>query len=129
MKAALALCSFLMLAVPAAGAAEKPKPPKPMNAEQIAALFANGITIKVTGAGEHYSGKFVITTDGKGSGTATVNGKDVTATGTWQIKLNLFCHLWVGVDRKETCEAWVPIEDKKALILVKKVEVGIVTWE
>lgn len=129
MKAVLALCSLLMLSATVATAADKPKPPRPMNAEQIAALLANGTTIKVTGASSHYSGKFVLTADGKGSGTATVNGKDVTVSGTWQIKRNLFCHVWQGIDEKEVCEAWVPIEAKKALILMKKVEVGIVTWE
>ena len=129
MKPALAFASVLMLVASVAVAAQKPKPPKPMTAEQMSALLAAGRTIKVTGAGDHYSGRFELAADGTGTGAVTVGGKDATASGSWQLTRNLFCHSWQGLEPAEVCESWVQIEPKKALILIKKVEVGIVTWD
>ena len=125
MKAAVLLASLLALAVTAAGAAEKP-----LSAKRMATLLASGKTIKITGAGDHYSGTLVLTADGKGTGEGkTADGRAVTFAGTWQLKRNRFCHQWNDIEKAEVCEVWVPIEPKKAAILVKRTEVGIVTWE
>lgn len=125
MKAAWWLASVLVLAASPLSAAEKP-----MNAKQMSALLSGGKTIKVTGAGDHYSGKVALTTDGRGTGEVTTgNGATTTIEGVWRLKANQFCHQWEDVETTEVCEAWVLIEPKKALILIKRTEVGIVTWE
>ena len=128
MKAAVLLSWLLVLALhhPAV-AADKIKI---LNAKQMAALLSSGKTIKVTGAGDHYSGKLVLTADGKGSGEVTLaDGKTVALTGTWQLKRFQFCHKWQDIEPAEVCENWVPIGPNKALILVKRIEVGVVTWD
>ncbi|NNG03543.1 MAG: hypothetical protein HKM95_05510 [Inquilinus sp.] len=100
-----------------------------MTGEELRALLANGLTVKLGGAGEGYAGEVRLSPDGNGVGQATFeDGRSLDVTGTWTIEGDRFCRAWKFNDFKRECETWRKLGDNKAEVFVDGERVGLNSW-
>jgi hypothetical protein len=102
----------------------------PMTGEEMSALTANGVTLQLGGKGMGYTGELVLSADGKGEGSATLdNGNTLSIVGTWVIKDDKFCRTWVDLDEgKEVCEIWYKKSDTSVEVFNGDQMIGLNSW-
>ena len=67
-----------------------------MTGDQLAELTANGVVLKLGGDGEGYSGTLELQPDGTAKGGATTDGGvKIQIVGTWAIRGDKFCRVWI----------------------------------
>ena len=100
-----------------------------MSGEDLKALLSDGLTMKLGGPGEGYSGEVKLDPNGKGSGSAVLdNGKTLDITGIWEIVGDQFCREWRFDDFKRTCETWRKTGPRRVDVLVDGKKVGVNSW-
>ena len=102
----------------------------PMTEEELSALTANGITLKLGGEGMGYQGELALAADGTAKGGAKMdNGNELSIAGTWAIKDGKFCRTWADLDGgKEVCETWVKTSDNSVEIYNGDQMLGVNSW-
>ena len=102
----------------------------PMTNEELTALTANGVTLSLGGKGMGYTGELVLTADGRGDGSATMDSGDkLSIAGTWAIKDGKFCRVWADLDGgKEVCETWIKKTDTSVEVYNGDQMLGVNSW-
>lgn len=101
-----------------------------MTQDQLAALTANGVAVKLGGEGHGYSGVLDLKADGTGAGSAkTDDGREITIAGTWAIRDGKFCRTWADLDGgAEVCETWVMTSETSADVFNGEAKIGVNSW-
>lgn len=101
-----------------------------MTADELTALTANGVTLKLGGEGMGYTGELVLKADGNAEGGATMdNGNTLSIGGTWAIKDGKFCRVWADLDDgKEVCETWYKTSDTSVEVYNGDQMLGVNSW-
>ncbi len=100
-----------------------------MSGEDLKALLANGLPMKLGGPGEGYTGEVKLEADGTGAGSAVLDdGTKLDITGTWEVVGNQFCRKWAFDDFKRTCETWRKLGPNKAEVFVDGKRIGVNSW-
>lgn len=102
----------------------------PMTQDQLSALTAPGVELRLGGPGMGYEGNLTLTPDGRGAGQATTDAGDViTLDGTWVVRDGQFCRTWLApAEGAEVCEVWVPTSDRSADVFVDGEKAGANAW-
>lgn len=101
-----------------------------MTEEELSALTANGITLKLGGEGMGYQGELALAADGTAKGGAKMdNGNELSIAGTWAIKDGKFCRTWADLDGgKEVCETWIKTSDNSVEVYNGDQMLGVNSW-
>lgn len=100
-----------------------------MSGEDLKALLADGLTMKLGGPGEGYTGEVKLSLDGTGVGSAVLDdGKVLDIRGTWEVAGDQFCRNWQFDDFKRTCETWRKVGPNRVDVLIGGKRVGVNSW-
>lgn len=101
-----------------------------MTGDQLAELTARGVTLKLGGDGEGYSGALELEPDGTAKGGATTDSGDkIQIVGTWEIRGDKFCRVWTKLDGgKEICETWYLTSGRSVEVFNGKKRLGVNAW-
>ena len=101
-----------------------------MSQDQLEALTADGVTLKLGGEGLGYSGELMLAADGTGKGSAkTDDGTVLSLTGTYEVRGGQFCRSWMEFDDgAEVCETWMLTSDNSVDVMVDGNKIGVNSW-
>ena len=99
-----------------------------MTGEELTALLSDGELLGLGGKGTDYKGKAKFEANGKASGSVTfANGDVFSFKGTWEIRENQLCRVWVG-DEGEVCEKWKRTGKKSSDVFADGNKIGRNYW-
>ena len=103
---------------------------KALSTEQLTQLTAKGVTLKLGGEGEGYSGSLKLNRNGSAKGGATTDaGQKITIAGKWRIADGKFCRTWADVnDGQEICETWCLTSGNSVEVFNGKQKLGVNSW-
>ena len=103
--------------------------PQDMTGDELRDLLADGLTLKLGGPGEGYTGEARLEPDGTGTGSAVSDeGERYDITGRWEIDGDRFCRKWAFDDFKRTCETWRKVAPNRVDVFVNGKRVGTNSW-
>jgi hypothetical protein len=103
---------------------------KALSTDQLAQLTSKGVTLKLGGEGEGYSGSLKLNKNGSAKGGATTDAGDkISIAGKWRIADNKFCRTWSDLnDGKEVCETWCLVSGSSVDVYNGNRKIGVNSW-
>jgi hypothetical protein len=103
---------------------------KALSTEQLTQLTAKGVTLKLGGEGEGYSGSLKLNRNGSAKGGATTDaGQKISIAGKWRIVDGKFCRTWADLnDGQEVCETWCLTSGNSVEVYNGKNRLGVNSW-
>ena len=129
LAAALGLSLAAALAVPQAAPARGTPGGAEMTGDELRALLANGLKLKLGGQGEDYIGEVTLKADGTGDGRAVfIDGRPFAVSGTWTIEGDRFCRQWQYDNFAKVCETWKKIDHNTVEVFHEGKRIGVNSW-
>lgn len=99
-----------------------------MTGEELTILLSDGEVLGLGGKGTDYKGQAKFKANGTASGSVTfANGDVFSFKGTWKIRENQLCRVWVG-DEGEVCEKWKRTGKKSSDVYASGNKIGRNYW-